>query len=759
MKKKIIILSLLIVVCSCFGIVYTVQQDGSGDFTTINGAVNSTVVHDGDEIEVYPGVYNENISISKNIHLYSLYKTTNNVSYISNTIITGNQIVFTVGEFLDDCSINGFTIREADIGIKTTNSNLEIVNVIMHDLSESAIDIEGDSANGYCVYIQKSEIFDCGDGIYVESISSLSFSDINIHNNNNGIYIQRSIITPSDTHRSISKAVLAYNTNDVLYTCKNVSIDKSQIFCNRRSFAGNGAGKITIHACTITCNHFVLQFEQDLDIQNTIIYNNLNFIPEPLSAWPLPYSINYSCIPNISFPYNGGVGNIFSNPEFLAPGSDDFSLTWNETQKSPCIDAGDPNSATDPDGTRTDMGALYFDHETKTYTFEGPSGSHDGWTWLCFDVLDPCNGSVNNQVQNLWDGIKNNLDHGEHENLEFRWNGSAWQNGEHLVISPEGYKIEMTAEDEIAMNGQRCDPATTFPIYTGEDNWIGFFIGKSQHVYDAFGGYLNDITSIKHQDWSVKPRNGWWPDVPYTLSPGDMVIVESSSNISEFQWGSTAPEQTYVVPQPQNFTYTEEADYIPIYMDLSEENMPDEVAVLVDGECKGARVITGDHVDICAYIAGCQSGNVEFAFSYSGRAENVIFSDYAVLDPRTGDLTSGKIDLGNKAAYYDIALQAPTGATPQTPAAELSLSNYPNPFNPSTEISYTLPITGDVMVAVYNTRGQKVTTLVEGTQNAGTYTTRWSGTDANGKPVSSGIYYCRVTSGTQDCTRKMVLMK
>ncbi len=399
-------------------------------------------------------------------------------------------------------------------------------------------------------------------------------------------------------------------------------------------------------------------------------------------------------------------------------------------------------------------------HETKTYTLEGPGGAHDGITWLCFDVLDPYNGSVNNQVQNLWDGIKYNLHRGEHEDLLFTYNSSLnyWTNGDYLVISPEGYKIEMDAEDEIAINGRRCDPATTFPIYAGEENWIGFFIGKSQHVYDAFGGYLSNITSITHQEWSVRYNHGW-PDVPYTLSPGDMVIVESQSTISEFQWGSTAPEQTYAVPQPQNFTYTEEADYIPIYIDLSEENMPDEVAILVDGECKGARVVNGDHVDICAYITECQSGNVEFAFSYPGRAENVIFSDYAVLDPRTGEPTSGKIDLRNKAAYYEIALQAPTGATPQTPAAELLLSNYPNPFNPSTEISYTLPTAGDVIVAVYNTRGQKVTTLVEGTQNAGTYTTRWSGTDTNGKPVSSGIYYCRITSGTQDCTRKMVLMK
>ena len=83
---------------------------------------------------------------------------------------------------------------------------------------------------------------------------------------------------------------------------------------------------------------------------NDIVYGNAAATyPEFYGTMNLTYSCSSEAI--------WGIGNIVDNPEFINPGLDDFHLL----AISPCIDTGDPNSPLDPDGTRADMGALYFD--------------------------------------------------------------------------------------------------------------------------------------------------------------------------------------------------------------------------------------------------------------------------------------------------------------------------------------------------------------------------------------------------------------
>ena len=82
------------------------------------------------------------------------------------------------------------------------------------------------------------------------------------------------------------------------------------------------------------------------------------------------------------------------------------------------------------------------------------------------------------------------------------------------------------------------------------------------------------------------------------------------------------------------------------------------------------------------------------------------------------------------------------------------VQNYPNPFNPKTNISYSLPVSGDVSLIIYNLSGEEVTRLVDGQMPAGTYTTTW-----NASNVASGIYFYRLTSGDFIQTKKMLFLK
>jgi hypothetical protein len=95
-----------------------------------------------------------------------------------------------------------------------------------------------------------------------------------------------------------------------------------------------------------------------------------------------------------------------------------------------------------------------------------------------------------------------------------------------------------------------------------------------------------------------------------------------------------------------------------------------------------------------------------------------------------------------------------------TPSRSLELlQNHPNPFNPTTTISFYLPEPGRVRLDVYDVSGALVRTLVEGYASAGAHHPVWDGRSASGDPVGSGVYFYRLTAGKSQLTRKMVLLK
>jgi len=103
-----------------------------------------------------------------------------------------------------------------------------------------------------------------------------------------------------------------------------------------------------------------------------------------------------------------------------------------------------------------------------------------------------------------------------------------------------------------------------------------------------------------------------------------------------------------------------------------------------------------------------------------------------------------------------------TGTDPNLiPALTTLYGNYPNPFNPTTTISYGLNQDSDVKLYVYNIRGQKVKTLVQENQKAGYHQVRWNGRDENNKNVTSGVYFYELDVDKTDYTsiKKMILLK
>ena len=93
-------------------------------------------------------------------------------------------------------------------------------------------------------------------------------------------------------------------------------------------------------------------------------------------------------------------------------------------------------------------------------------------------------------------------------------------------------------------------------------------------------------------------------------------------------------------------------------------------------------------------------------------------------------------------------------AYPGVVSSYLTVRNYPNPFNPTTTIDYSIPAAGNVTLTVYDIMGREVATLVNSHQNTGSYSVNW-----NAAALPSGFYFYRLSVGSQSITNRMLLMK
>lgn len=85
--------------------------------------------------------------------------------------------------------------------------------------------------------------------------------------------------------------------------------------------------------------------------------------------------------------------------------------------------------------------------------------------------------------------------------------------------------------------------------------------------------------------------------------------------------------------------------------------------------------------------------------------------------------------------------------------------NYPNPFNPSTTIEYEIPARNHVLITIYNINGQVVDVLVDEDQSAGKHTVVWDGRNVKSEQLATGIYLYSIKAGSNEVTKKMLLLK
>jgi len=112
----------------------------------------------------------------------------------------------------------------------------------------------------------------------------------------------------------------------------------------------------------------------------------------------------------------------------------------------------------------------------------------------------------------------------------------------------------------------------------------------------------------------------------------------------------------------------------------------------------------------------------------------------------------------NESPFAILAPEELTGEE-EMPAVDFLARNHPNPFNPSTKITFGIERPGHVSLSIYDAAGRLVRTLVDESSPAGRHDEIWRGMDGNGNGVSSGFHFYRLVTDGSVRTRKMVLLK
>ncbi len=298
------------------------------DFETIQAAVVAT--DPGDTVLVQPGEYVENLNfLGRRITVGSLFLTTGDEAYMDSTVIDGSgeeASVVTFTEVGRDMRFTGFTITGG-----------------VHRFGGGVGCVASSPTLSY-LRIRDNESTWRGGGIFCHDGSDAVIDHVYITNNS---AVSGGGIGCENSSPTISYALIANNTADS---------EGGGIFVLQGALVISNS-TMTRNVCGRASNIYMLG--ESLQVSNCIMWRNLNV--DIFALRETQVNIDYCDIQDgrdgISAEnLNYGNNNITDDPRFVDIEAEDYHLR----EESPCIDAGDPDSEPDPDGTRTDIGAYYF---------------------------------------------------------------------------------------------------------------------------------------------------------------------------------------------------------------------------------------------------------------------------------------------------------------------------------------------------------------------------------------------------------------
>ena len=303
--------------------------------------------------------------------------------------------------------------------------------------------------------------------------------------------------------------------------------------------------------------------------------------------------------------------------------------------------------------------------------------------------------------------------------------------------------------------------------------------GFANLTFSYWRWFCNDTGNNPGEDeWVVQVTDGsGWVDIERTTT-SDHSWVQVTYPLSTFVSATSTVQFRFVADDEGAGGSVVEAgvDDFMLYNDLSTFDTEDPevtvVAPLPDA------VFVGDIMPALEWTATDDTGVTYVQAWYSadgGATWPYLVDEGALTSPSAGDFDGvpdsdmamikiicfdAELNMGSDDTDGVFTLDTITGVEDGDLPARIGLAqNHPNPFNPATEISFSLPTKQTVTLKVYDVAGREVATLARGVHTAGPHTVMWRGQDDHGARVASGLYFYRLRTQDGTETRKMTLLK
>ncbi len=352
------------------------------------------------------------------------------------------------------------------------------------------------------------------------------------------------------------------------------------------------------------------------------------------------------------------------------------------------------------------------------------------------------------------------------------------------IYSERGYKLDLLyagdPDDEpqnkyIKMYGDVIPSATQIPLYERKPNWVGYFIHKEQDVLDALGEVLQYSTSVRGEDWfcyydgpSRNPGNpdttsDWWlcNQLNHNIDYGDMIVINTDllpENYA-FSWVQYGTKNVEIEEEiPQNFVYSETADYDPIVILLDTTETINEVGVFIGDTCVGACVVSPNDtlVGIQAYTEGQSGDSITFqTWSSAKSSQKNTIRKYGVYNRNKGIYETRSIHPAENSSIYKVSFRNENDTEPDY-YSELDFSIYSNPAVNNVKIGYSIEDNAEVNITVYDGIGRFLATLFNSQQTSGYSTYLWDLT-VGGKKLNKGVYIIKLAINNNTINKKIII--
>jgi len=443
-----------------------------------------------------------------------------------------------------------------------------------------------------------------------------------------------------------------------------------------------------------------------------------------------------------------------------------------------------------PNGMFSDINLFQYENESLLL-------NNQEWVWLSVPRMD----RIQNEVVGINDVFSNenldagnfiigttlkNLPLGEQDEIINVYQGTQWDPQGDLseIQSTLGYKLKFEyatgyqSPDQkwLHLEGSVLDPdyANLGLAEAPKENWLGYYLYQEQSPFDAISDEdLEHIYSIKGQYWACGKFWGDGIPEPYwvcqcykgksvRLKYGDMAVIKTYQEI-DFRWqlfGTPLTDNTDRL-ESENFTFTEQADYTPIFIELDSTVKPLEIGAFVEDVCVGATSVFPDDtlVLVPAYTEGI-SGEIYFEYYYgSNKMHTPPISEYYVKSNRHKQIEQRTIHTSDISDYFLVSLKKPEAKESPGKSTNAWIKCNPNPLRSGGTVSFYIPHDGYTEIKLYNIFGVEQMILYSGVSNMGTHQLSIDGKDANNNNLPNGTYILSLKSFKSMSQSKIIVLR